>query len=401
MNYHFRVITTQDDETRRKRLNLTGCEKQGVEIILKKSRSVLIWVEGLNAPAANILKQQLLSLGADAAIHRDAIKGELHGSPVVIVSDERRLEHLPQKMAGQPFGLEALAEQIVEALKRTKEQPSSIPLPDGSIDLSNGPVVMGILNVTPDSFSDGGRYIEPERALERAREMVEEGAGIIDVGGESTRPGAKEVGEEEETMRVVPVIERIAGALDVPISIDTRKAKVAEAAIEAGAKIVNDVSALRHDPEMIEVVKRTGVPVVVMHMKGIPENMQDDPYYEDAVTEIIDWLEGKTAELMEKGMEKERIIVDPGIGFGKRLEDNLNIVAEFGDFRNLGFPLMVGYSRKSFLGEITGRDPMERVAGGLAALGRLLDSGAQIIRVHDVAETVDYIKVWKAIGRKG
>jgi len=401
MNYRLRIITSRNEKVIRKRLSESGADSAGVEIILRKTRPYIIRIEGLNAPQANILKQQLLSLGSDVSIHRDAITGNLHGKPVIVVSDIRRLETLIEKFKEQPFGLLHLAEDIIKAIKRLESPPTRIPLPDGTLDLSKGPVVMGILNVTPDSFSDGGLYLDRKQAVERGLKMAEEGAGIIDVGGESTRPGAKEVDEDEEKRRVIPVIEDLSKRIDIPISIDTRKSSVAKSAIEAGARIINDVSALKHDPQMINLSLKYNVPVVVMHMKGIPENMQDNPYYEDATTEILNWLENRTNELIAYGIEREKIIIDPGIGFGKRLEDNLDIISEFGDFLNLGFALMVGYSRKSFIGLLTGKEPRERVAGGLAVLGKLLDSGAQIIRVHDVAETVDYIKVWKALESGG
>ncbi|RKZ06454.1 dihydropteroate synthase, partial [bacterium] len=245
MDYRIRFITPGKEEITRRNLLSTGIDEHGIEILLSKSKIHIVRVEGLTAPAANILKQQLLSLGADAAVHRDTIRGETFDAPVLIISDERRLEALPSKLEHQPFKLKSLAADIVSILERIKKPPTEIPLPGGSIDLGGGPIIMGILNVTPDSFSDGGLYNKVPRAVERALEMVEEGASIIDVGGESSRPGAAELGPEEEKARVVPVIEALAERLDVPISIDTRKADVAEAAIRAGAELVNDISALR------------------------------------------------------------------------------------------------------------------------------------------------------------
>jgi dihydropteroate synthase len=227
--------------------------------------------------------------------------------------------------------------------------------------------------------------------------MIEEGAGVIDVGGESTRPGAAELSVEEELARVMPVMKALGGAVSAPLSIDTRHAAVARAAFDAGASIVNDVSGLRHDPAMIEAARESGAAVVVMHMLGTPETMQSNPSYTDVTGEIISWFEERTAALVRAGIDRERIIVDPGIGFGKRLEDNLALLNELGDFTGLGYPVLVGYSRKSFLGRITGREPARRLPGGLAALAKCVAGGASFVRVHDVGETVDFLKVWKTI----
>ena len=260
---------------------------------------------------------------------------------------------------------------------------------------------MGVLNVTPDSFSDGGAFLDPGAAHERALAMIEEGARVIDVGGESTRPGASEMSAETELGRVMPLLRRLGGAISVPLSIDTRRAAVARAAVDAGAAIVNDVSGLRHDPAMIATARDAGAAVVVVHMQGTPETMQTNPGYTDVAGEIIAWLDERAAELVRAGIDREKIIVDPGLGFGKRLEDNLTILNELGDFAGLGLPVMVGYSRKSFIGGVTGREPASRLPGGLAALAKCLAGGAAFIRVHDVGETVDFLKVWKAIEAAG
>ncbi len=374
-----------------------GVDPHGVAIIERKAETIVVRVDRVPAPVANIIKQQLLSMGGDAAVHRDAITGGPPQSSVYIVADRARLAQLPAKLARQPFGLAELGAGIERLLDATERPPSSVPLPRGSIDLANGPVVTGVLNVTPDSFSDGGAYLDPGAARERSLEMIEEGARVIDIGGESTRPGAAELGIETELARVMPVLKALGGAISVPLSIDTRHAAVARAAIDAGASIVNDVSGLRHDPAMIDAARESGAAVVVMHMLGTPETMQANPSYADVTGEIISWFEGRTAELVRAGIDRARIIVDPGIGFGKRLEDNLALLNELGDFAGLGFPVMVGYSRKSFLGKITGREPSRRLPGGLAALAKCVAGGASFIRVHDVAETVDFLKVWNTI----
>lgn len=401
MRYTLRLIVSRSDAAFEEHLAQAGVDPEGIRIMKSKARNLIIRVDNVSAPAANIIKQQLLSLGGDAAVHRDAITGRGEKSTVYIIADERRLAILTEKLKNQPFDLPALGTEIERLLRIHHNPPEKIPLPHGEIDLTAGPVIMGVINVTPDSFSDGGRYLDPDKAFERALEMVEEGASIIDIGAESTRPGSKELPQAAEIERVKPVLEKLAGRLPVPISIDTRKADVARLAVVSGASIINDISGLRHDKEMVKVTLETKAALTVMHMKGTPANMQEDPQYTDAVTEIIEWLDTRTGGLVSEGIEREKIIVDPGIGFGKRLQDNLAILNELGDFHNLGFPVMIGYSRKSFIGMLTGREPAERLSGGFAALGKCLESGVQIIRVHDVKETADYCKVWKAIEQRG
>ena len=402
MRYSLRLISSRSRSTIEEHLGRAGVDPEGIRIMKSKAEGLIVRVDGVSAAAANIIKQQLLSIGGDAAVHREVIKGEPEASTVYIFTDKRRIPALTERLSHQPFGLAELAEGIAGLVERAENPPRSIGLPGGkSVDLSSGPVVMGILNVTPDSFSDGGEFLDPSRAVDRALEMIEQGAGIIDIGGESSRPGSRELQVEEELSRVAPILEGLDGRTDVPISIDTRKAGVAEAAIGLGASIINDISGLTHDPAMMETAARSGAAVVVMHMQGTPETMQDDPYYDDAVTEIMDWLASRADDLISSGVSREKIIIDPGIGFGKRLIDNLALFRGIGDFRGLGFPLMIGHSRKSFIGILTGRDPVDRLWGGFAALGASLDGGAQLVRVHDVKETVDYIKVWKAITMKG
>jgi len=262
------------------------------------------------------------------------------------------------------------------------------------------PVVMGILNVTPDSFSDGGLFNTLSSAVERCREMVEEGAKIIDIGGESTRPGAEPVPEEEEIKRVIPVVERVRKELgdDVFISVDTYKSSVARRALEAGADIVNDISGFRFDDNMAKVVAEYKCPAVIMHTKGRPKEMQKNPYYEDVVSEIIDYLEKSIEIGAKEGVDVEKLIVDPGIGFGKRVEDNLCILKRLGELRILGRPILIGASRKSFIGKITKVDePKERLAGSLAAATVAVMKGAKIIRAHDVKETVQAIEIANSI----
>lgn len=272
---------------------------------------------------------------------------------------------------------------------------------DFDLDLSSKTHVMGILNITPDSFSDGGLFYEPERALEHALKMVEDGADIVDIGGESTRPGSEPLPEEEEIRRVVPVIKRLSAQIKVPISIDTYKSRVARAAIEAGASIVNDISGLRFDPEMKKVVAEYKVPVVIMHIKGTPKTMQLNPTYEALIPEIMDYLREGIMIAKEAGIPEELIIIDPGIGFGKTFEHNLEIINNLREFTYLERPILVGPSRKAFIGKILGDvPPLMRFEGTLAAVAISAYNGANIVRVHDVPETVKVLKVVDAIRKE-
>jgi len=260
------------------------------------------------------------------------------------------------------------------------------------------PLIMGILNVTPDSFADGGRYFSPEAALDHARHLVAAGADILDVGGESTRPFSDPVPLKEELSRVLPVIRAIRAELDVPLSIDTYKAEVARQALEAGAQIINDISALRFDPDMAPLAARTGAPVILMHMKGTPKDMQTDPRYDDLLGEIKAFLKDRRDAALAHGIPPEAIILDPGIGFGKTFAHNLEILNHFDTFLELGCPLLVGPSRKAFIGHyLGGLPPEERDIGTLAALAMAVLKGARIVRVHNVAYAAQFLTLLQAI----
>lgn len=256
---------------------------------------------------------------------------------------------------------------------------------------------MGILNVTPDSFSDGGRFVDSGRALEQAEILVGEGADLIDVGGESTRPNAVPVGEEEEISRVLPVIERLAKSISVPISIDTYKAEVARRAIDVGAQIVNDISGLTFDSEMVGVCARAGVGVACMHIQGRPQTMQSTPQYGDVVEEIRRWLGERVEVMLEGGIRREAIVLDPGIGFGKTAEHNLQILANIGAFRELGYPVLIGHSRKRFLGKLLNRPVEERGMGTVGVSLALAEQGVEILRLHEIAPTRDCLSAFRAI----
>jgi len=265
------------------------------------------------------------------------------------------------------------------------------------LDLSQ-PRIMGILNVTPDSFSDGGRFNRLDDALRRAETLVEQGADMLDIGGESTRPGAQPVTEQEEIDRVAPVIEAVAARSEVPISIDTSKPGVMRAAVAAGACLINDVNALRADGAL-GAAAGAGVPVCLMHMQGEPRSMQKSPRYADVVAEVRDFLLARAQACMAAGIARDDIWIDPGFGFGKTLQHNLDLLRHLPTLVETGFPVLIGISRKSMLGALTGRDVDRRLAGSLAAALLALQRGALILRVHDVPETLDVLKIWLAAGR--
>ncbi len=269
--------------------------------------------------------------------------------------------------------------------------------PGGRLDFSSGCLIMGVLNVTPDSFSDGGKFLDANCAITRGQEMAAEGAAIVDVGGESTRPGSAAVTTDEQIRRVVPVIESLAGQIDIPISIDTSDARVAEAALAAGATIVNDVTALSDD-RLAPLAAEAQVPVVLMHMQGTPATMQKGPQYDDVVAEILHFLLARARHAESFGIPRERIVLDPGIGFGKTLEHNLSLLKHIDCFVASGYRVLVGTSRKGFLGHVTGREqPSDRVFGTAATVALCAAAGVDIVRVHDVAAMRDVIRVTSAI----
>jgi dihydropteroate synthase len=268
-----------------------------------------------------------------------------------------------------------------------------------TLNLSRRTHVMGVINVTPDSFSDGGQFLEKDRAVEQALQLAGDGADLIDIGGESTRPYSKGISADEEMNRVIPVIEALKKKLRIPISIDTLKAQVAREALRSGASMVNDISALRLDPEMASVVAQAGVPVILMHMKGTPGDMQVAPTYDDVASEIITFLRKAIDQAVRSGVRRDRIIVDPGIGFGKTFDHNLEILKELGRLQCLEAPILVGSSRKAFIGRILDKKVHERDTGTMATVAAAVMNGAHIVRVHNVKQAVETVKVIDAIKR--
>jgi len=257
--------------------------------------------------------------------------------------------------------------------------------------------IMGVINVTPDSFSDGGLYLDREKAVERGLELAEEGSDIIDIGGESTKPGSEPIPLDEELRRVIPVISELRKRIDTLISIDTTKSKVAQAALDAGADIINDISSFQSDPNMFPLAAQKGTPIILMHIKGIPKTMQANPYYENVLVEVKSFLEERFTAAVASGIKKEKIIIDPGIGFGKRLQDNLALINNLQILEDLDRPILIGVSRKSFIGKILNTSPQERLEGTISSAVLSIVHGANILRVHDVASVKRAVLVAEAI----
>lgn len=392
--FSVRLVGIKNLREARELISRTGANPQGVEIMAPKGVFRVLHVRGLNAQAALILKQEMLSRGAEAAIERWAIMGETSTGEVVLMGTLRQYRDLIAKLYQQPFGLKQLAEEIKRLVEmdngdgeEEKDKPDFLGLPLGRRTL-----IMGILNVTPDSFSDGGEYNRLDKALSRAREMEAEGADVLDLGGESTRPGAVPVSEAEEAERVFPVLERLVREVRVPVSVDTYKSSIANRALEMGAKIINDVWGLRADPDMARVVADHDAFVVIMHNRL-------EARYEDLMAEVYRDL-GESLEIAEQaGINPRRIFIDPGIGFGKTAEHNLEVLRRLGELRSLGRPILLGTSRKRFIGGVLGKPPGERLEGTAATVALGIAAGADMVRVHDVREMAAVARMTDAVLR--
>jgi len=350
----------------------------------------------LQCRQANILKQEMLALGGDAAVARGSVACSIDSTDVILIGTQKQLTLLCRKLALQPFGLPALAGVITSVLARCETAPIVWCTSRREITLKR-PVIMGILNVTPDSFSDGSRYLDLPRAVERAREMVAEGADIIDIGGESTRPGAAPVAADEEIERIVPVIAALAGTVPCAISVDTWKSRVAAEAMAAGAEIINDISGFAFDDAMAQVAARSSAGVVLMHTRGAPGTMQLNTAYGDLLGEVIHSLRDSLQTAANAGVERERIAIDPGIGFAKNALTNLQLLKRLREFSVLGLPILIGTSRKSFIGKALNRETDQRLYGTAATVALAVANGAAILRVHDVAAMRDVADMAHAI----
>lgn len=405
--HNARVLMVSSDHDIKRELQLINTEPPGIARMTPKARHFLVKLENVRRPVAHILKETFLSNGGDAAISKDMITATSDFSGVILMGTRRQYERAMPSLRSQGFGCDKLADEIIQAVSRYsgdidfaetgKLSPRCVRLIE---EMKTRTLVMGILNVTPDSFSDGGRYFSVDAALEHAEEMIKHGADIIDIGAESTRPGAESVAEEVETARIIPVVRELRKRMDTAISIDTTKAAVAQAALNAGADIINDISGACFDPDMPGLIAMSGCLAVLMHIKGSPRNMQENPVYDDLIGEIYGFLNARIESIIEVGGQYQHILIDPGFGFGKTPEHNLEILRRLAEFKSLGRPIMIGTSRKSTIGKILGNAPVDdRIEGTAATVAASIANGANIIRVHDVREMVKVAKVADAIVR--
>ena len=368
----------------RREMQKIGVDPYGIKLMSGKAVFRVIKLEDVDHRVANILKQEMLSLGGEAACSRAVMSLKKGRAGVLLLGTAYQFRKLILKLSYQPFGLKNIAWQI-KTLIDLGSRPAVKPL------------VMGILNITPDSFSDGGRFMDVASACEKALALAAEGADILDIGGESSRPGSRPVDTREELRRVLPVLKKLKNIIKIPISIDTYKAVVAEACLEQGASIINDISALRADKRMAKVAARHKARVVLMHMQGQPRHMQDQPHYQDVISEIYGFFAERIAWAEERGIPRDKMIIDPGIGFGKTLEHNCELLRKLSEFKSLGCPLLLGASRKTMIGKILRQEPADRLTGSLAVAAWGFQNGADILRVHDVKETRELLKVLTAI----
>jgi dihydropteroate synthase len=377
-----------------------GVDSTGIKLIEGKTLHFNLKMEGIDPRTANFLKQEMLSLGGDVAVDKRGLDCSSKKTNALLMGTQKHFEKLILKLEQYP-DLHPLDQLIKETIKNISKTHYSIRCRKQTLTLGKRTLLMGILNVTPDSFSDGGLFFNRGKAVDHGKKMVEEGADIIDIGGESTRPGSKPLELEEELRRVVPVIESLAKKIDVPISIDTYKSAVARRAIEAGAEIINDISGLRFDPILAQVAAKEDVPIILMHIRGTPETMQKNVHYESLFSEIIQYLKESIQKAESAGVDPNHIIIDPGIGFGKTIEDNLLIIKNLYEFRVLGKPILLGTSRKSFIGKILNAEPEDRLEGTLSSIAIGVLNGAHIVRSHDVLQTKKAIAMADAIRMVG
>jgi len=377
-------------------MNSLPVDSGGIQIMTPKGEFHILKTDPISAPAANILKQQMLSVGGECAVSREAATCTIDSAPVILFGTRKQYEKLIDGLAHQVFGLEKLSKEIRHYFSDNFSQ-SVITIGSREFDFSRKTAIMGILNVTPDSFSDGGEHFSTENAVRHALKMIDDGADIIDVGGESTRPGAEPIDSVTEMERVIPVIQALRKQTSIPISIDTYKAEVARRALTAGADMVNDISGLNFDPDMPDVIATSGAAVCLMHIKGTPRNMQRNPVYDNLIDDILHYHDHSISIAQKAGITREKIIIDPGIGFGKTLSDNYTILRYLKEFESLGQPILVGLSRKSLIGKLLDLPVDQRLEGSLAGLAASILNGASIIRVHDVRESVQAAAIADAI----
>jgi dihydropteroate synthase len=377
-----------------------GVDPTGVKLMEGKTLHFNLKMEGINPRTANLLKQEMLSLGGDVAVDGRGLDCSTKQTDALLMGNQKHFQKLILKLEQYP-DLHPLSHSIKETIRNISKTHYSIRCRKQTFTLGKRTLLMGVLNVTPDSFSEGGLFFDKSKAISHGLRMADEGADIIDIGGESTRPGSKPLELEEELRRVIPVIESIAKEVDLPISIDTYKSAVAQRAIESGAQMINDISGLHFDRDLAQVAAKEDVPLVLMHIRGTPETMQKNVRYDSLFSEILQYLKESIQRAESAGLDPHQIIIDPGIGFGKTLENNLLIIKNLFEFRVLGKPILLGTSRKTFIGKILNADVTDRLEGTLSSIAIGVLNGAHIIRSHDVLQAKRTIAVADAIRLAG
>jgi dihydropteroate synthase len=373
-----------------------GADSTAAELMKGKTLHLNFKLEGIDSRTANLLKQEMFSLGGDVALDGRGFDCSLKSTNTILTGTLKQFENLILKLDQYPL-LQPLGQCLRETLVNISKNNFSIHFRRRTFTLGRRTHLMGVLNVTPDSFSDGGLYFNKEKAVAHGLRLFKEGADILDIGGESTRPGSKPLGLEEELSRVIPVIKSLVREVDIPISIDTYKSAVAEKAIGAGAEMINDISGLHFDPNLAQVAAKGNIPLVLMHIRGTPETMQKDVRYESLFFEILQYLKDSIQKAEASGLDPGQIIIDPGIGFGKNVNDNLRIIKNLSEFRVLGKPILLGTSRKTFIGKILNADVEDRLEGTLSSIAIGVLNGAHIIRCHDVLQARKAIAIADAI----
>lgn len=399
MKYKIRALDIKNRAEGMSEFEKIGSTVVGQKIMVEKIFPLAVKVKGLKVLAINILKQEMLARGGDVVTSRDTLFKTKETTDVIIEGEKKSFESLILKLRMQPFGLKGLADELEVFLKdyKNNHDKKSFSIGKKKFDLISHTLVMGIINVTPDSFYDGGKYNHKDQAVKRISEMIADGADIIDIGGLSSRPGSKPISLEEELERTIPVVESVSNNFDTLVSIDTYRSEIALEAISAGAHMVNDISAFTMDKNMAGIVADKGASVTLMHMQGKPESMQKNPQYDNAIDEIYEYLDGKASAAIDAGISPDKIVLDPGLGFGKTLDHNLSILNKISEFSSMGYPIMIGASRKAFIGAVLDLPVEDRLEGSLAAAVWSVINGANILRVHDVAETVRSVKIARAI----
>jgi dihydropteroate synthase len=384
MENNAHVLSITDESIASHYLNTLGVSAEGIELMSAKFVHFCLKLENIDKREANILKQDMLSLGGEVAIPWSAFSLTSEKCSVLLMGSSKQFKKLIKKLSRQPFKLNSIGAQIEQVLKNYQKDTFLFKARNKTIEVNKKTVVMGAVNVTNDSFSGDGIFNQPQKAIDYALNMLAQGADIIDIGGESTRPGAQVISVNEEIRRVTPVIKGLRKKTDTLISIDTYKKEVAQAVLDEGADIINDVTGTNYNPEIISLIKKYNAGLIIMHTPNPPEKMHKPYHYDDIIAEIIAYFRKIIKKALDSGINLESIIIDPGIGFGKTVNQNFFILKKLASFKSLGLPILAGVSRKSFIGKTLNIPENERLYGTCAAVTAAILNGAHIVRVHDI-----------------